>query len=96
MLDEKLLEEVAEYNADKNAEELADILEVVYAIAKNKGILEEDLKEMLGFANAAAALITTRKGALRVMPSVEEINKITKIPGRTIYYKKKQIKKTEN
>lgn len=35
---------------------------------------EGDLREMLSFANAAAALITTRKGALRVMPSREEIN----------------------
>lgn len=34
---------------------------------------EENLKEMLLFANAAASLITTRKGALRVMPSREEI-----------------------
>ena len=34
---------------------------------------EENLSEMLTFANAAAALITTKKGALRVMPSVEEI-----------------------
>lgn len=34
---------------------------------------EERLKEMLAFANAAASLITTRKGALRVMPSREEI-----------------------
>lgn len=35
---------------------------------------EGDLREMLSFANAAAALVTTRKGALRVMPSREEIN----------------------
>lgn len=34
---------------------------------------EERLIEMLTFANAAAALITTRKGALCVMPDVEEI-----------------------
>lgn len=34
---------------------------------------EERLTEMLTFANAAAALITTRKGALCVMPDVEEI-----------------------
>lgn len=34
---------------------------------------EENLSEMLTFANAAATLITTKKGALRVMPSVEEI-----------------------
>ena len=38
------------------------------------GLREEELREMLSFANAAAALITTRKGALRVMPSREEIN----------------------
>ena len=35
---------------------------------------EDNLVEMLRFANAAAALITTRKGALRVMPSREEVN----------------------
>ena len=34
---------------------------------------EENLKELLTFANAAASLITTRKGALRVMPTREEI-----------------------
>lgn len=33
----------------------------------------ENLKELLTFANAAASLITTRKGALRVMPSRDEI-----------------------
>lgn len=36
-------------------------------------LTEENLKEMLVFANGAASLITTRKGALRVMPEVEEI-----------------------
>ena len=34
---------------------------------------QDQLKEMLTFANAAASLITTRKGALRVMPSKEEV-----------------------
>lgn len=34
---------------------------------------QEDLIEMLTFANAAASLITTRKGALRVMPSPAEV-----------------------
>ena len=34
---------------------------------------EARLKEMLTFANAAASIITTRKGALRVMPDKEEI-----------------------
>lgn len=32
-----------------------------------------NLKDMLTFANSAASLITTKKGALRVMPSREEI-----------------------
>jgi fructokinase len=30
---------------------------------------------MLKFANCAASIITTRKGALRVMPSKEEVEK---------------------
>ena len=34
---------------------------------------EENLKEMLTFANAGASIVTTRKGALRVMPTREEI-----------------------
>ena len=34
---------------------------------------EEELHELLRFANAAASLITTKKGALCVMPSKEEV-----------------------
>ena len=37
---------------------------------------EDDLKEMLTFANGAASIITTRKGALRVMPDREEVEKL--------------------
>lgn len=37
---------------------------------------EAELNEMLAFANAGAALITTRKGALRVMPERSEIEKL--------------------
>lgn len=37
------------------------------------GLTQEVLLEMLRFANAAASIITTRKGALRVMPRPEEI-----------------------
>ena len=37
---------------------------------------EEKLLEMLSFANGAASLITTRKGALKVMPEVDEVNKL--------------------
>lgn len=36
-------------------------------------LTEDDLKALLTFANAGASLITTKKGALRVMPSEEEI-----------------------
>lgn len=38
-----------------------------------ESLTEENLLEMLTFANAAASLITTRKGALRVMPSRQEV-----------------------
>ena len=34
---------------------------------------ESKLTQMLTFANAAASIVTTRKGALRVMPSREEV-----------------------
>lgn len=38
-----------------------------------QNLTEENLREMLTFANAAAALITTRKGALRVMPEKADV-----------------------
>lgn len=37
---------------------------------------EKELAEMLRFANAAASIVTTRKGALRVMPEIKEISDI--------------------
>ncbi len=36
-------------------------------------LTEENLKELLTFANAAASLITTKKGALKVMPEKDEV-----------------------
>ena len=36
------------------------------------------LTEMLRFANAAASIVTTRKGALRVMPDVSEVKRLLK------------------
>ncbi len=39
-------------------------------------LTERQLAEMLRFANAAASLITTKKGALRVMPMAEEIEQL--------------------
>jgi fructokinase len=38
-----------------------------------QNLTEENLLEMLTFANAAASLITTRKGALRVMPEKTDV-----------------------
>ncbi len=35
--------------------------------------LQQELSDMLSFANAAAAVVTERKGALRIMPQPEEI-----------------------
>ena len=36
-------------------------------------LTEEQLREMLTFANAAAAIVTTRKGAIKAMPAREEV-----------------------
>lgn len=41
-----------------------------------ENLTEEQLGEMLTFANAAAALITTKKGAIRAMPEKEEVLKL--------------------
>ena len=45
-LDEKLAEELAEYRADGNVEELADLLEVIYAAARARGCTAEKLEEI--------------------------------------------------
>ena len=45
-IEKKLSEEVAEYQSDKNPEELADILEVIYRIAQLKGISKEELENI--------------------------------------------------
>ena len=41
-----------------------------------KDLNEADLKEMLTFANGAASIITTRRGALKVMPEPEEVRQL--------------------
>lgn len=41
-----------------------------------ENLTEQDLFEMLRFANAGASLITTRRGALGVMPEREEIERL--------------------
>jgi len=44
-LREKLDEEVAEFHREQNTEELADILEVVFALGETLGCTREDLLE---------------------------------------------------
>ena len=46
------------------------------------GLTGEDLAEMLRFAGAAASIITTRKGALRVMPEKEEVEAFLREAGQ--------------
>ena len=43
---------------------------------------EEHLHELLTFANAAASLVTTKKGALCVMPTVDQVEAYIKESGR--------------
>lgn len=45
-LEEKLNEEVAEYQADKTLEEMADVLEVLHAICVARGYSLEDLEKV--------------------------------------------------
>ncbi len=46
MIDKKLDEELAEYYKDQNIEELADLLEVLYAATKARGYSVEELEKV--------------------------------------------------
>jgi len=46
MVDAKLDEELAEYHADGSVEELADLLEVIYAAAAARGYSREELERI--------------------------------------------------
>ena len=52
------------------------VFSFVYLHKKNgiDSLDESRLTELLRFANAGASLITTRKGALKVMPDMQEIS----------------------
>ena len=45
LLEKKLLEEVNEYLEDKNLEELADVMEVLFGLANELGYREEELNK---------------------------------------------------
>ena len=46
LLDQKLFEEMLEYHQDKSIEELADIVEVIYAIVKFRGLSVEEFEKI--------------------------------------------------
>lgn len=46
MVDAKLDEELAEYHKDQNLEELADLLEVIFAAAAARGYTREELEKI--------------------------------------------------
>lgn len=46
MIDEKLDEELAEYHKEQNIEELADLVEVIYAAAEARGYSIEELEKV--------------------------------------------------
>ena len=46
MIDAKLDEELAEYHKDQNIEELADLMEVIYAAAAARGYSVEQLEQV--------------------------------------------------
>ena len=68
MIDKKLDEELAEYHKDQNIEELADLIEVIYAAAVARGYTLEELEavrakkcEERGAFNKKILLIETVK-----------------------------------
>ena len=46
LLDQKLIEEMDEYQESKDVEELADLLEVIYAVSEARGISREKLEKI--------------------------------------------------
>ena len=52
-LEKKLDEEVAEFHESKSLEELADILEVVYALAEARGCSPSELQQIFDAKHAA-------------------------------------------
>lgn len=58
MVDAKLDEELAEYHKDQSLEELADLMEVIYAAAEARGYTAEQLEKVRSEKEA-------RRGAFR-------------------------------
>ena len=67
MIDLKLDEELQEYHEDKNIEELADLIEVIYAAANARGFSIEELESV----RQAKAL---ERGAFKEKILLKEVN----------------------
>lgn len=70
MVDAKLDEELAEYHEEQNLEELADLLEVIYAAAKARGYSPEELE-------ACRAKKAEARGAFEKKILLREVRKYT-------------------
>ena len=66
MVDAKLDEELAEYHKDQNIEELADLLEVIYAATKARGYSVEQLE-------AVRAAKAAKRGAFEKKILLKEV-----------------------
>lgn len=78
MLDAKLDEELAEYHRDQNIEELADLLEVIYAAAAARGYTVEELEAVRaekaekrgGFARKILLIETVKESCMMKITEV--------------------------
>lgn len=69
MVDAKLDEELAEYHKDQNLEELADLMEVIYAAAEARGYTKEQLEQVRAEKEAKRGAFRQRLLLLEVRDS---------------------------
>jgi predicted house-cleaning noncanonical NTP pyrophosphatase (MazG superfamily) len=69
LLRRKLLEEVDEFLAGEDVEELADVLEVVHALAADLGVTPERLEQLRAEKAAARGAFTDRLVLVSVVPA---------------------------
>ena len=69
MVDAKLDEELAEYHKDQNLEELADLLEVIYAAAEARGHTRDQLETVRAEKEAERGAFRKRLLLLEVQES---------------------------
>lgn len=69
MVDAKLDEELAEYHKDQSLEELADLMEVIYAAAEARGYTREQLEKVRSEKEAKRGAFRKRLLLLEVCDS---------------------------